>query len=520
LLAGLLLVALPGTGGAAEADLAGNWKLTLLTPERPSLWLLELASKDGKWTGKMLAVGEKIVESSVTDLSVTGERLRFTIKTDKSDLKFEGIVPGDGAKLIRGSLQLEELVPVQLERTTLKTLDKYEIDKEIFAAQGNDQRFFNAAVDLLHAAAERGAKPEEVRSWAEKTYKAAESFGPRFQRELTQHIAGALLNQEGMAELALNYARRAERLLQPGDAGVPLYRTLSLLAGALKKAGKADEAKEVETRLEKVDISVKAEKYAGRQAKSNRAILVELFTGVQCAPCVAADLAFDGLGKTYKPSEIILLQYHVHIPGPDPLTNPDSEGRADFYGDTADHTPSILFNGRAVKADGGSFEEAPELYRGYRGILDELLEGPGKVQLKASATQKGNKIDISAEVTEVERPGEQMRLRFALVEEEVRYSGGNGLRVHHHVVRAFPGGVKGLAIKEKTAKQSVAVDLDQLRKDLGTYLTEFEKKDPDNKFPNPQRPLDLKNLRVVAFLQNDTSHEILQAVMVEVQPAP
>ena len=64
------------------------------------------------------------------------------------------------------------------------------------------------------------------------------------------------------------------------------------------------------------------------------------------------------------------------------------------------------------------------------------------------------------------------------------------------------------------------VDLDQLRKDLSTYLTEFEKKDPDNKFPNPQRPLDLKNLRVVAFLQNDATNEVLQAVEVELQPAP
>jgi hypothetical protein len=102
----------------------------------------------------------------------------------------------------------------------------------------------------------------------------------------------------------------------------------------------------------------------------------------------------------------------------------------------------------------------------------------------------------------------------------VRYSGGNGLRVHHHVVRAFPGGVKGLAVKNKTAKQAVSVDLDQLRKDLSTYLAEYEKKDAENKFPNPQRPLELKNLRVVAFLQNDATNEVLQAVEVEVQPAP
>ena len=29
---------------------------------------------------------------------------------------------------------------------------------------------------------------------------------------------------------------------------------------------------------------------------------------------------FDALAKTYKPSEVVLLQYHIHVPGPDPLT--------------------------------------------------------------------------------------------------------------------------------------------------------------------------------------------------------
>ena len=65
----------------------------------------------------------------------------------------------------------------------------------------------------------------------------------------------------------------------------------------------------------------------------------------------------------------------------------------------------------------------------------------------------------------------------------------------------------------------MSVDLDQLRKDLSTYLTEFEKKDADNKFPNPQRPLELKNLRVVAFIQDDSKLEVLQATQVDVKSA-
>ena len=31
------------------------------------------------------------------------------------------------------------------------------------------------------------------------------------------------------------------------------------------------------------------------------------------------------------PSELVLIQYHMHIPGPDPLTNTDTEARWKYY---------------------------------------------------------------------------------------------------------------------------------------------------------------------------------------------
>ena len=58
--------------------------------------------------------------------------------------------------------------------------------------------------------------------------------------------------------------------------------------------------------------------------QDKRVVVVELFTGAECPPCVSADVAFDALLETYKPNEVVLLEYHLHIPGPDPLTNADS----------------------------------------------------------------------------------------------------------------------------------------------------------------------------------------------------
>ena len=109
-----------------------------------------------------------------------------------------------------------------------------------------------------------------------------------------------------------------------------------------------------------------------------------------------------------------------------------------------------------------------------------------------------------------------MRLKLALIEEKVRYQGSNNMRYHHHVVRAFPGGVEGVALKDKTGKHAATVDLAELRKTLIKYLDSTAKKTP---FPNSDRPLDLKNLRVVAFVQNDKTKEVLQAVQVEVKMA-
>jgi hypothetical protein len=116
----------------------------------------------------------------------------------------------------------------------------------------------------------------------------------------------------------------------------------------------------------------------------------------------------------------------------------------------------------------------------------------------------------------LEKPGDKVRLRFALVEEQVRYVGGNQVRFHHDVVRALPGGADGFPVKEKTTKQTASVSLAELRKNLSAYLDDFGKQHP---FPNERRPLDLKKLRVVAFVQDDETKEVLQAAQVDVKGA-
>ena len=183
----------------------------------------------------------------------------------------------------------------------------------------------------------------------------------------------------------------------------------------------------------------------------------------------------------------MLLQYHLHIPGPDPLTNADTEERQRYY--DVDSTPSVFFNGKSGAKGGGSKDAAGGKYDAFVDLINPLLEKKAKAELKATATQKGNKIEITGSVENLEKPDNKIRLQFVLVEESVKYQGRNKMDAHHYVVRDLPGGAKGFALKEKSAKHTASVDLDDLRKKLTSYLDGYAKERP---FPNKDRPLELE----------------------------
>src|SRR5207244_11169625 len=107
---------------------------------------------------------------------------------------------------------------------------------------------------------------------------------------------------------------------------------LEPLYALLLQANKAEEAKAVATRIAQLEERDEREEaarapfqpqpFAGRQAASDRAVLVELFTGAECPPGVGADLAFDALKKAFRPAEVVCLQFQFNVPVPEPITTP------------------------------------------------------------------------------------------------------------------------------------------------------------------------------------------------------
>ncbi len=129
-------------------------------------------------------------------------------------------------------------------------------------------------------------------------------------------------------------------------------------------------------------------------------------------------------------------------------------------------------------------------------------------------TKRGNTIEIDVEVTDLKKPGGDIRLRLFLVEESVRYLGPNRLRLHHHVVRSVVGGTDGFALNEKTGKHRATVDLEALRRALARYLEDYNVS--RQAFSDSDRPLDLGDLRLIALVQDERTRAILQAAQFEI----
>jgi hypothetical protein len=517
--------------GADPVPPSGYWKINLPAGDGSELTLMvAFTEQDGKWIGDYLTASQELrIQPKFKSLKVAGDHVQFSLEFSGRDfVSFDGLLAKDKKKL-SGSMSLlgEKLTLVDLHPTKLKKLDDpFELARETLTQIEGGPQMFEAAFRVVEKAGAKKMPVDDVRAVIDRVNKAATAYGPRWEREVTLRLAEALAGQDGLGEVAVAQAKRAERLLTDDDDPATRMKVLEAVARSLSRAGKPDDAKPYTAQISKLEardyaeyaktLPFKPEAFTSRKAKSDRAVLVEIFTGAECPPCVAVDLAFDGLLKAYKPADVILMQYHVHIPGPDPLTSPEAMKRLEeYYADQVRGAPTVFISGKLGEGGGGPAAAAEKKYTSFRKQIEEGLEKPAGVKLGLSIA-KGEKGGFTAKaaVSDLEMPGEKMMLRFALAEERIRYTGGNGVRYHHMVVRSMPGGAKGIALPQKSAEHSVNFDPDAVRADLTKYLDAFAKS--ESPFPRPDRPLALKNLKLIAFVQNDATREILHAAQVDV----
>jgi hypothetical protein len=502
-----MVLALPASI-PTDDGLSGNWQLTTMSPvgdRAATSWLVKFETTDGKTVATLVSSASK-GKAELLGFTISGDRVRFVVKAAAEPV-FEGLLSKDGKKIV-GVLGNDESATAAYMVPTEAT-----------------------SIPAKVTAVKIALTPEELSNWADSASSIAKDHATQqWPAKITSQFALAFLAKHDN-DRAMQYAKAAETQLNANTARELRVKVLQTLSRILTDAGKNDELKTVAARLDKEEAifdkdyaaslpAFKVEKFAGRKPSSDRVVVMELFTGAQCPDCPPADVAFDALQKSYTPGELVLLEYHTHIPGPDPMTNPDTEARWKYYRDAhgkgVPGVPTSLFNGTPKGGYGGRLPDSEKYYKTYCGIVDPLLETPASCKITASAKRIGDKIHIDAAVTGLKDPGKDKKIRLALVEESIRFVGANKIRFHHQVVRAFPGGAAGFAAMNPTASVQADLDVAELRKKLIGYLDNYAA--TQRPFAQVSRPMDLEHLRVIAFVQDDTTHEILQATQVDVVP--
>jgi tetratricopeptide (TPR) repeat protein len=271
---------------------------------------------------------------------------------------------------------------------------------------------------------------------------------------------------------------------------------------------------------------------------TGRTALLELYTGSACEPCVAADIAVDGVLEAYPRNEVVALSFDQHIPEPDPLANPDSIARADFY--KINGTPNVFLDGKQSIHLGGSRIMAQKGYPKLAADIDKELNTPSGVELKLNASVSPDHTiaaSATAKITDAaalnkllaandgKAPGgaPNLALNIALVQPEVRYSGENGIRFHAMVVRslAWPA-AKGFPIATTGESQATfTFDPAEVSRNLSKYLANFSQHNErfgvvhflstDTTLTSP--------LAIAAWVEDPSTHQVVQAAFLPLSSA-
>jgi hypothetical protein len=277
--------------------------------------------------------------------------------------------------------------------------------------------------------------------------------------------------------------------------------------GLYVKVNKSETGFEATLEQRLAELPFHPEAFVAPAEWKGKAALAELFTGSECPPCVGADFAFDGLIDAYPTQYLAILEYHLPIPRPDPMMNPATNQRGNFYGIRS--TPTVVIDGKVLTPGGGGRAAAKPLYEGYKSQIDPSISSDPAITISAKATLTGENLLVDCEFSQII---EGTQYNVAVVQTEEKYKGSNGIIFHKMVVR-------DVQTLSATDKASVAFDIAESEKATDDYLTEFEKTSTrfrDFKFPVRHHKIDRAKLKAVVFVQDTETKQVNNAVVVDV----
>ncbi|HLA09491.1 MAG TPA: hypothetical protein VJ023_02670 [Pyrinomonadaceae bacterium] len=287
---------------------------------------------------------------------------------------------------------------------------------------------------------------------------------------------------------------------------------------------------------------VKGEKYIPTSSRTDRIVLAEFFTGAGCIPCIPFDYSFETALTDYSRREFVLLAYHWHAPSLDPLGNRSSDARVKYY--EVNGAPSVFLDGQKFTVESGGDErlkseaekKATTVYSAVTSAVKRSLEAPSGAQLTLNAEQMEKGVKTVVTVANLKEAGPDVIAHVALVEEEVYYSGENGLRFHPMVVRSLArvAGADGYGFPVNAAQANrfeYVFDVEDIIAQNLRYYDEWpvERNKEVNdrvggdsefdvgRFKEQRHLINRSHLSIVAFLQDNKSKKILQSAFLQLK---
>src|SRR5205814_943522 len=212
-----------------------------------------------------------------------------------------------------------------------------------------------------------------------------------------------------------------------------------------------------------------------------------------------------GLIERYKRQDVAVLVYHMHIPLPDPMTNQATTDRGKYYG--VPGTPTPVVDGVRLTSSGGSRDMTKGFYDRVNPKIESELESPAQAQIAVTGAVAGDIVKANVVVDQIKAPSPDLKLQLALTEDEVRYTGENGIRFHPMVVRSL-GGKNALGFPLAAAGPTDVewtFDLKTMSGQLKKYLDDYEQlghRGDSFTFSEKKFQIDPNNLSLVAFVQD------------------
>jgi len=216
-----------------------------------------------------------------------------------------------------------------------------------------------------------------------------------------------------------------------------------------------------------------------------RIVLLESFTSSTCPPCVPANSYIDNwLTNPTNKSSVAVIKYHVWWPAPgnDPFyleNTVDVQNRRTYYA-----VPAVPYG----YVDGVNYSSN---YSAWTAAIKTKTGIAANLKLSIAKGSNINEAAIKVESLDAQTI-QDLTLHAVLVESKLNYTGTNGDPVHNYVMRKMYPNYNGETFTIKP-KENLSF----------------------NKTIIPNSTWNKSNLALVAFIQQNSTKTILQAVMID-----